>query len=100
LKLRYAIACALVFFLFVAAVDTIPDPPAVFRHSAANGNVTIVHVRGSSTHQQTILTPFDSSRFIRTAASASRLTIENRVLGSYHVLLVRHSADTSPPALS
>jgi hypothetical protein len=90
----------LFFMLFVAAIDNIPDPPAVIRHNSVSVSASILHVRAPSSLQQEILLAFASPQYTRTASSASRLTIENRLLGFCHILLIRHSADPSPPILS
>jgi hypothetical protein len=90
----------LFFMLFVAAIDNIPDPPAVIRHNSVSVSPSGQHARAPSALQQEILAAFVSSSCVRTSSRASGLTVENRLFGLCHVLLVRHSADPSPPVLA
>jgi hypothetical protein len=99
-KLRYVVACLLCLLLFVAAIDQIPDPPAVNPHNRESGRVLALHGHEFSALQQKVLVSFDSKCYVRTSSCASRLTFENKLFGLYHVILVRHSADPSPPILS
>ena len=100
MKLRYVITCMLFFMLFVAAIDNIPDPPAVIRHNSVSISASILHVRATSSLQEESPLVFISTRYVRTPTRASGLTVENRHFGFCHVLLVRNSADPSPPVLS
>jgi hypothetical protein len=86
--------------LFVAAIDQVPDPPAVNPHNLEIVRVSALHVRGSSARQQEILISSDSSHYFRTSASSSSLTFENKLLDLYQLILVRHAADPSPPFFS
>lgn len=100
-KLRYVVACSLCLLLFVAAIDTIPDPPAVNPHNNKESNrVLALHGHEFSALQQKVLVSFDSTCFVRTSSCSSRLTFENELFSFYHVILVRRSADPSPPILS
>jgi hypothetical protein len=99
-KLRYVVACLVCLLLFIAAIDQVPDPPAVNPHSSETCRISALHVRASSAGQQEILVSSDSSHFVQTSSSAIRLTIENRLLGPSQPLIVRHAADPSPPILS
>jgi hypothetical protein len=99
-KLRLVVACLLCLLLFMAAIDHVPDPPAVNPHNSETGRISALHVRAPSALQQEIIVSLDSSHFVRTGSSASRQTIENKLLGLCQLLVVRHAADPSPPILS
>jgi hypothetical protein len=100
LKLRYVVALTLCLLLFVAAIDQIPDPPAVNPHNQETICVSVLHAGGSSAVQQEILISFVPSHVVRTSSSSSGLTVENRILGLYQLLLVRPATDSSPPLFS
>jgi hypothetical protein len=99
-KLRYVIACLLCLLLFVAAVDTVPDPPAVNPHNREANLVSPLHVRSFSGLQQEIVVSSSPLPYARTSSSPYGLTIETKLLGPCQLPLVRHAADTSPPIFS
>jgi hypothetical protein len=99
-KPRYVVAGLLCLLLFVAAIDQIPDPPAVSPHNSEISRLSIVHVRASSRLRQGVSVVSDSSYSIPKISPSSRQTIENEFLGLDQLHLVRQAADSSPPRLS
>jgi hypothetical protein len=100
LKLK-CVALLLCLFLFVAAVDTIPDPPAL----DPPGSGTVILARQfrapalvTSIELQFLL----ESRFpgpVQLASLSLRLVLDDALVGGSRIPLVRHAADPSPPFL-
>ena len=100
LKLKHAIWLICVL-LFVAAVDTIPDPPATGPQGSDSCAISALHVGGP-------LTPLEKGWFVVSSASrrvrviwfSFRLAFDNEPLGVCPLPLVHHAADPSPPIFS
>lgn len=100
MKRNYAIwiVCLL---LFIAAVDTIPDPPAINPPGSHRSAISAFQARGP-------LPLFDQERLLVSSAPQgvlpSRLSIRLRFDDSPAAICplprVHHAADTSPPAIS
>jgi hypothetical protein len=100
LKLKYAIwlVCLL---LFVAAVDTIPDPPALSPPSSHSCRISALHVRGSFTLlEKEWLVASGSFRRDPPNWLSIKLALEYGPVGVCNLPLFHHAADTSPPAIS
>jgi hypothetical protein len=100
LKFRFAtwLICAL---LFVAAVDTIPDPPAINPPGRHGCEVSAVHVRGAFTllEKEWFVAPV-SSRGERSNWLSFKLSFDTKPAAVFPLPLVHHAADTSPPSFS
>jgi hypothetical protein len=100
LKLKYAI-WLICLLLFVAAVDTIPDPPAINPPSSHSCGISALHVRGS-------FTPLEKNWYVASSSLrrdhlnwfSFRLALDNRPTGVCTLPLVHHAADSSPPIFS
>lgn len=100
MKRKYVIVL-LCLFLFVAAVDTIPDPPAINPPRGHTCGITALHVCGP-------LTLLENERLVasrslqgeRPAWSWFQLTLDPRPAGISTLPLVHHAADSSPPVFS
>jgi hypothetical protein len=87
--------------LFVAAVDTIPDPPAINPPSSHNYRISALHVRGS-------ITLLEKEWFIAASSPRGehnnwfsvRLAFDTKPAAVCPLPLVHHAADTSPPTFS
>ena len=100
LKRKYAI-WVICLLLFVAAVDTIPDPPAINPPNSHSCRISALHVRGS-------FTLLEKEWFV--ASSLLRrdnlnwfsfwLALDNKPVGVCTLPLVHLAADSSPPAFS
>jgi hypothetical protein len=100
LKLKYAI-WLICLLLFVAAVDTIPDPPAINPPSSHSCGISSLNVRGPLTilkkgwftgHSGPERDPLHSLLF--------RLDFETGLSGICPLPRVHHAADVSPPSFS
>jgi len=100
LKRKYAI-WLICLLLFVAAVDTIPDPPAISAPSSHSCGISSFHVRGT-------FTPLEKGWFSGSSAPELelrhsfifRLALDNRPFGISPLPRVHHAADISPPSFS
>ena len=100
LKRKYGV-WLVCLFLFIAAVDTIPDPPAINSHASRNCGMYSPHVRGS-------FTPLEKEWYLTTNSVrpgpihwfSLRLVLNNEPLAECPLSLVHHGTDTSPPAYS
>jgi hypothetical protein len=100
LKLKYAI-WLICLLLFVAAVDTIPDPPAINPPNSHTCRISGLHVRGSFTLlEKEWLVASGSLRRDSLNWLSIKLALENGPVGVCTLLLFHHAADTSPPAIS
>jgi hypothetical protein len=87
--------------LFVAAIDTIPDPPAVGPRGSDRSGISAFHVRGSFTLPEK--ERFIASASIRHASAAwlaFRLDFDSVLVDNCPLALVRRAADSSPPLFS
>jgi hypothetical protein len=100
LKYKWAIGLLCVL-LFVAAVDTIPDPPAINPPVGHSASVFGLHLHGSFTLLEL--------KWSRGASSLQRpqvdrfwyrLALDSRPAGISPLPKVYHATDTSPPEVS
>jgi hypothetical protein len=95
---RKYVTVLLCLFLFVAAVDTIPDPPAINPPKGHSCGITALHVRSP-------LTILENEWFVASGSmqgdrpvwSWFQLTLDPRPTGISTLTLVHHAADSSPP---
>jgi hypothetical protein len=87
--------------LFVAAVDTIPDPPAISPLSSHGCEVSALHVPGAFTVlENEWFAAAISPRGERNNWFSFKLAFDTKPAAVFPPLLVHHAADTSPPASS
>ena len=100
MRLKFAVSL-ICLLLFVAAVDTIPDPPAINPPSSHSTGISALHVRGPFTllEKEWIVASF-SPRRDQINWFSFRLALEDRPAGFRLPPLIHHAADSSPPALS
>ena len=89
--------CLISLFLFVAAVDTIPDPPAIPCASGYGGKILypLIHV-----HRYTFLEGLiasGSSRRIQSILFVLKQDFSDELVRLCPLALVLHVADSSPP---
>ncbi|MGA7794796.1 MAG: hypothetical protein WCA19_17295 [Candidatus Acidiferrales bacterium] len=100
MKHKYAI-WLICLLLFVAAVDTIPDPPAINPPNSHNCGISALHVRGSLTllEKEWVVA---SASFRRDNPNwlSFRLALDQRRVGVCTLPLVLLATDTSPPVCS
>lgn len=97
LNRKYATAL-LCLFLFIAAVDTIPDPPAINPPKGHSCGIAALHVRGPlSSLENEWLVASRSLQGDRPVWSWLQLTLDPRPGAISTLPLVHHAADTSPP---
>jgi len=100
LKRKHAV-WLICLLLFVAAVDTIPDPPAINPPNSHSCGISALHVRGSFTllEKEWVVA---STSFRRDTPNwlSFRLALDQRPVGVCTLPLVRLAADSSPPVIS
>lgn len=97
LKRNY-VTILLCLFLFIAAVDTIPDPPAINPPKGHSCAITALHVRGPLTIlENEWLGSSSLPQGHRPVWSSFQLTLDPRPTGISTLPLVHHAADSSPP---
>jgi hypothetical protein len=91
----------LCLLLFVAAVDTIPDPPAINPPGSHNFGISALHFRGALTllEKEWFGTSGSARNDCRNWIS-ERLAFDTKPAAVVPPPLVRHAADVSPPAFS
>ena len=100
MKYKYSI-WLICFLLFVAAVDTIPDPPAINPPNSHSIQISALHVRGPFTLlEKEWIVASSSLRRDRPSWFSFRLALDNRPVGVCTLPLVHLAADTSPPSFS
>jgi hypothetical protein len=100
LRRKYA-TILLCLFLFIAAVDTIPDPPAINPPRSHSCAITALHVRGPLTIlEDEWLGSSSLPQAHRPVWSPFQLTLDPRPTGISTLPLVHHAADSSPPLFS
>jgi hypothetical protein len=100
LKLKYAI-WLICLLLFVAAVDTIPDPPAINPPTSHSCRISARHGRGPFTLlEKEWLVASGSIRRDPLNWLSIRFALENGPVGVCTLPLFHHAADSSPPAIS
>jgi hypothetical protein len=99
LKLKYVI-WLICLLLFVAAVDTTPDPPAINPPSHSSG-ISAPHVRGPGSQLEKKwslgIHPWRTAPIHPFSVS---FRIEDETIGIRRIFLVFHATDASPPDLS
>lgn len=100
LKLKYVI-WVLCLLLFVAAVDTIPDPPAINPPGSHSATISASHDSGPLTlFEKEWLIASSSQRLTQMNWVAVRFRVEHQPPAAFSLPLVRHATDSSPPDLS
>lgn len=100
MKLRYLVGF-ICLLLFIAAADTIPDPPAINPPSSHSLRVSTLHVHNpSTTLEKKWVVASDTSPSLRVDWFGVRLQIETKPVVSTTVALVHYAADPSPPSLA
>jgi hypothetical protein len=101
LKFKFAIY-VICLLLFVAAVDTIPDPPAINPPSGHSYGISALHVRGAITQleKKWFATPGSLRSEQNNNWLCIRLAFDCSSASVFTTPLVHHAADNSPPAFS
>ena len=100
MRFKYAVGL-ICLVLFVAAVDTIPDPPAINPPISHSCGISALHVPGSITLlEKEWFIAASSSRRAQIHWLSFRLAFDNKPAALCFLPLVHHAADTSPPTLS
>ena len=100
LKLKYAVTLICLLVL-VAAIDSIPDPPAINPPSSHGSGISALHVRGPFTLlEKEWLVASSSPPRIQVNWFSSRLAFDNKPLVVSPLPLIHHATDTSPPVVS
>lgn len=100
LKRKYAV-WLICLLLFVAAVDTIPDPPAINPPASHGCGISALHVRGSFTLlEKEWVVASSSLRCDNLNRFSVRLALDQRPVGVCTLPLVLFATDTSPPVCS
>lgn len=95
---RQYVTVLLCLFLFIAAVDTIPDPPAINPPKGHSCGITALHVRGPlTTLENEWLVASSSLQGDRPVWSRFQLTLDSRPAAISTLPVVHHAADSSPP---
>ena len=100
MKSKYAIwvVCLL---LFIAAVDTIPDPPAINPPGSHGCSVSAVHDRGPlSVVEREWLVASQAPQRILPNSLFIRLRFDDRPARICLLPRIHHATDTSPPAIA
>jgi hypothetical protein len=100
LKFKFSV-CLICLLLFVAAVDTIPDPPAINPPSSHQCEISALHVRGAFTllEKEWFAAP-SSPRGERNNWFSFKLVFDTKPAAVFPLPLVHFAADTSPPTFS
>jgi hypothetical protein len=100
LKSKYVI-CLICLLLFVAAVDTIPDPPAITPPSSHSCGISALHIRGPFTllEKEWFVAPGSIQRDCMNWLSF-QLEFDRKPVSVCSSSLVHHAADASPPSHS
>jgi len=100
LKFKFVI-CVICLLLFVAAVDTIPDPPAINPPSSHSTGLYASHARGSFTlFEKQWIVLAGLLRSMQLNWSSTRLDSDEKPAAVFPRPLVHHAADSSPPSIS
>jgi hypothetical protein len=100
LKRKYAV-WLICLMLIVAAVDTIPDPPAINPPNSHSCGISALHVRGTFTLlEDEWIVASSSLRGDDSNWLSFRLALDQRPVGVCTLPLVRLAADSSPPVIS
>jgi len=86
--------------LFIAAVDMIPDPPAVNPPGSLVHRILALHVHGRAASPERIRTVvFALPGAVEMDRSPFLPSLDDDIAGHSPLGLVRHAADSSPPYL-
>jgi hypothetical protein len=100
LRYKYAVLL-LCLLLFVAAVDTIPDPPAINPPGSHSCGISALHVSGTLTLlEKEWLAASNSSRRIQMVWFWFGFGFNTETVGVCPLPLVQQAADPSPPIFS
>ena len=100
LKYKF-VACLICLLLLVAAVDTIPDPPAISPPSGHSSGVSALHVRGPLTLlEKEWFCAWNSPRRTQIVFFSISVAFDNEPLDICPLPLVYHATDASPPDFS
>jgi hypothetical protein len=87
--------------LFVAAIDTIPDPPAISPPSSHSCGISALHVSGVFTLlEKEWFAASGSPRRVQINWVSFRLAFDNKPAGVCPLPLIQRAADPSPPNFS
>jgi hypothetical protein len=93
--------CLICLLLFVAAIDNVPDPPALSPRSGESSRICPLHVHGSFTlPEKERFIAAASIRHAQIAWFAFSLDFNSEQVDICPLVLVRHAADSSPPIFS
>jgi hypothetical protein len=97
-KLVVSLIC---FLLFVAAVDSIPDPFAINPPAGHSSGISALHVRGSVTLlEKEWFVAFHLTRQLQANWFSLRLAFDIKPLCISSLPLIHQAADPSPPCIS
>lgn len=97
-KLAVSLIC---FLLFVAAVDSIPDPIAINPPASHSSGISALHVRGSVTLlEKEWFVAFHLTRQLQTNWFSLRIAFDIKPLCISSLALIHQAADPSPPCIS
>jgi hypothetical protein len=87
--------------LFVAAIDSVPDPPAIYQRNSSSCALSALRIHGPSTlpGKERFIASWPP-RHIQINWFSFRLGFDNKSLGFCFLALIRHAADPSPPISS
>jgi hypothetical protein len=92
------LACATCLLLFVAAIDNVPDPPAIQQRTADSAGISMLHVPGPSTpSKEEKVVASGSPLHIQITWFSFQFAFDSECIGTCPLPLVRHASDPSPP---
>jgi hypothetical protein len=100
LKFKYTV-WLICLLLFVAAVDTIPDPPAISPPTSHSCRISALQVRGTISLLKKVWHVAPGS-LLRNRLNwySFQFALENKPVGGCTLPLIHHATDSSPPAIS
>jgi hypothetical protein len=100
LKLKPAV-WLLCLFLFVSAVDTIPDPPAISPSGSRSKTISSVHVRGPfSVLEKAWLIACNKPQRAQPSSLSLRPAFLDKAIAEFLLPRIYHLTDSSPPFFS
>ena len=92
------LACLTCLLLSVAAIDNVPDPPAIRQRTRDGAGISTLHGPGPSTpSREEKIVAFGSTLHVQISWFSFRFASDSESIGVCPLLLVRHAADSSPP---